>query len=132
MSRAVLWLRRDLRRTDLPALSAAAAEGTRHFLDRLLDGDVASNSHGWQWVTGTGTDASPYVPVFSPVTQGLRFDPDGAYVRRHIPELAHLPGATVHEPWRHPEGYAGGYERRIVDHEEERHVSLKRYKTLRR
>ena len=66
--------------------------GARHFLDQLIDGDVASNNHGWQWVAGTGTDASPYFRVFNPVTQGTKFDPDGDYVRRWVPELAHLPG----------------------------------------
>ena len=73
--------------------------GARHFLEHLVDGDIASNNHGWQWVAGTGTDASPYFRVFNPVTQGLRFDPDGDYVRRWVPELAHLPGAAAHEPW---------------------------------
>ena len=66
-------------------------EGARHFLDHLIDGDVASNNHGWQWVAGTGTDASPYFRVFNPVTQGKKFDPDGDYVRRWVPELAHSP-----------------------------------------
>ena len=62
--------------------------GARHFLDHLVDGDIASNNHGWQWVAGTGTDASPYFRVFNPVTQGQKFDPDGDYVRRWVPELA--------------------------------------------
>lgn len=106
--------------------------GARHFLDHLLDGDVASNSHGWQWVAGTGTDAAPYVRVFNPVTQGVRFDPDGDYVRRFVPELAHLPAAAAHEPWRHPDGYRGGYPTRIVDHEEQRRVALARYAAARR
>ena len=77
--------------------------GARHFLEHLVDGDIASNNHGWQWVAGTGTDASPYFRVFNPVTQGLRFDPDGDYVRRWVPELAHLPGPSAHEgrPGRH-------------------------------
>ena len=66
--------------------------GARHFLEHLVDGDLASNNHGWQWVAGTGTDASPYFRVFNPVTQGRRFDPDGDYVRRWVPELAHVPG----------------------------------------
>ncbi|HET7762415.1 MAG TPA: deoxyribodipyrimidine photo-lyase [Phycicoccus sp.] len=101
--------------------------GARHFLDHLVDGDVASNNHGWQWVAGTGTDASPYFRVFNPVTQGERFDPDGEYVRRWVPELAHLPGKAVHQPWEHPDGYAGGYPERIVDHAEERRVALDRY-----
>ena len=61
--------------------------GARHFLDHLVDGDIASNNHGWQWVAGTGTDAAPYFRVFNPVTQGQQFDPDGDYVRRWVPEL---------------------------------------------
>ena len=101
--------------------------GARHFLDLLVDGDVASNNHGWQWVAGTGTDASPYFRVFNPVTQGKKFDPDGAYVRRWVPELAHLPGATAHEPWTEDDGYAHGYPLRIVDHAEERREALERY-----
>ncbi len=102
--------------------------GARHFLEHLLDGDVASNNHGWQWVAGTGTDASPYFRVFNPVTQGERFDPSGDYVRRWVPELRHLPGQQVHQPWRHDGGYAHGYPRRIVDHAEERREALERYR----
>lgn len=101
--------------------------GARHFLDRLLDGDLASNSHGWQWVAGTGTDAAPYFRVFNPVLQGRRFDPDGDYVRRWVPELRHLPGAAVHEPWKRSDGFEHGYPERIVDHGEERRVALDRY-----
>ncbi|MDO5740755.1 MAG: deoxyribodipyrimidine photo-lyase [Ornithinimicrobium sp.] len=105
--------------------------GARWFLDRLLDGDVASNNHGWQWVAGTGTDAAPYFRVFNPVLQGERFDPDGDYVRRWVPELAHLPGAAVHQPWRHEQGYAHDYPRRIVDHAQERREALERYAAAR-
>lgn len=101
--------------------------GARHFLDHLADGDLASNSHGWQWVAGTGTDAAPYFRVFNPVSQARKFDPDGDYVRRWVPELAHLPGAAVHEPWRHPLGYEADYPRRIVDHDAERRDALARY-----
>jgi deoxyribodipyrimidine photo-lyase len=101
--------------------------GARHFLDLLVDGDVASNNHGWQWVAGTGTDASPYFRVFNPVTQGKRFDPDGAYVRRWVPELAHLSGKAAHEPWTADDGYAHGYPLRIVDHAAERREALERY-----
>ncbi len=100
--------------------------GARHFLDHLVDGDLASNSHGWQWVAGTGTDASPYFRVFNPVTQGKKFDPDGAYVRRWVPELAHLAGAAAHEPWTRHDGYAAGYCPRIVDHAQERVDALAR------
>ena len=100
--------------------------GARHFLDHLIDGDVASNNHGWQWVAGTGTDASPYFRVFNPVTQGEKFDADGDYVREWVPELAHLPGKAVHQPWEHPQGYVHGYPKRIVDHAEERREALRR------
>ena len=101
--------------------------GARHFLEHLVDGDLGSNNHGWQWVAGTGTDASPYFRVFNPVTQGKRFDPDGAYVRRWVPELAHLEGAAAHEPWKHDDGYAHDYPERIVDHAQERLEALARY-----
>ena len=101
--------------------------GARHFMARLRDGDLASNSHGWQWVAGTGTDAAPYFRIFNPVSQGQKFDPRGDYVRRWVPELRHLAGASAHEPWAHPQGYAGGYPPRIVDHAAERAESLRRY-----
>lgn len=101
--------------------------GARWFLERLLDGDIASNNHGWQWVAGTGTDAAPYFRIFNPVGQGLRFDPDGTYVRRWLPELRHLPGRAAHEPWRHPDGYLHDYPRRIVDLATERTIALDRY-----
>jgi deoxyribodipyrimidine photo-lyase len=101
--------------------------GARWFMQHLTDGDVANNSHGWQWVAGTGTDAAPYHRIFNPVSQGLRFDPDGDYVRRNVPELRHLSGASVHEPWRTPEGYAQGYPQRLVDHDVERREALARY-----
>lgn len=100
--------------------------GARHFLDHLLDADIASNSHGWQWVAGTGTDAAPYFRIFNPVRQGLRFDPHGDYVRRWIPELRHLRGAAAHEPWKHTDGQTEGYPDRIVDHDEERLDALAR------
>ncbi len=101
--------------------------GARHFLDHLVDGDLASNNHGWQWVAGTGTDAAPYFRVFNPITQGLKFDPRGDYVRRWVPELAHLSGKAVHEPWDAEGGYSHGYPQRIIDHAEERQVALERY-----
>ncbi|MGW7610151.1 cryptochrome/photolyase family protein [Streptomyces sp. NPDC054766] len=73
--------------------------GARHFLDLLVDGDVANNQLNWQWMAGTGTDSRPN-RVLNPVIQGRRFDPDGAYVRRWVPELAGLTGRAVHEPWK--------------------------------
>jgi deoxyribodipyrimidine photo-lyase len=101
--------------------------GARWFMRHLVDGDIASNSHGWQWTAGCGTDASPYFRIFNPITQGLRFDPDGEYVRRYVPELRQLVGEEAHEPWRFRDGCTLGYPERIVDHAEEREESLARY-----
>jgi deoxyribodipyrimidine photo-lyase len=106
--------------------------GARHFLGHLVDGDLASNNHGWQWVAGTGTDASPYFRVFNPVTQGRKFDPDGDYVRRWVPELRHVEGSAVHEPWKVANGYGHDYAQRIVDHDVERKEALSRYESARR
>ncbi len=108
------------------------ARGARHFLHWLRDGDLASNQHGWQWVAGTGTDAAPYFRVFNPVSQGLRFDPDGDYVRTYVPELAELAGPAVHEPWKATAGVPAGYPERIVDHGLERQEALGRYDRARR
>jgi deoxyribodipyrimidine photo-lyase len=105
--------------------------GARHFLEQLLDADIASNNHGWQWVAGTGTDAAPYFRIFNPVTQGRRFDPQGDFVRRWIPELAHVPGPAVHEPWNLPAGTAPDYPERIVDHAAERVKALRRLEVSR-
>ncbi|WP_089102750.1 cryptochrome/photolyase family protein [Streptomyces hyaluromycini] len=90
--------------------------GARHFLELLVDGDVANNQLNWQWVAGTGTDTRPN-RVLNPVAQARRYDPDGAYVRRWVPELAGLPGAKVHEPWKldGPERAALDYPEPIVD-----------------
>ena len=101
--------------------------GARHFMQHLRDGDLASNSHGWQWVAGTGTDPSPYFRVFNPVKQGRDHDPDGDYLRRWVPELRDLSPKEVHEPWRRPEGPPNGYPRPVVDHAEERREALRRY-----
>lgn len=77
--------------------------GERWFMQQLVDGDPASNNGGWQWTAGTGTDAAPYFRVFNPVSQGAKFDPDGAFVREWIPELRLVPNTYIHEPWKMPE-----------------------------
>ncbi|MBA2531555.1 MAG: deoxyribodipyrimidine photo-lyase [Nocardioidaceae bacterium] len=105
--------------------------GARHFMARLVDGDQASNAHGWQWVGGSGTDAAPYFRVFNPVTQAERFDPAGDYVRRYVPELVGVAGAAVHRPWRLSGGIPGGYPAPIVNHAEQRRVALSRYEAIR-
>jgi deoxyribodipyrimidine photo-lyase len=78
--------------------------GERWFMQQLLDGDPASNNGGWQWAAGTGTDAAPYFRVFNPTAQAQRHDPDGAYIRRWVPELAHVPEGWIHQPWEMPAG----------------------------
>jgi deoxyribodipyrimidine photo-lyase len=87
--------------------------GARWFLEQLVDGDMANNQHGWQWAAGCGTDAAPYFRVFNPTTQGDKFDPDGAYVRRWVPELSD-----------------DDYPEPIVDHATERKEALRRYSQL--
>lgn len=104
--------------------------GAQHFMDLLVDGDLASNVHGWQWVAGTGTDASPYFRIFNPVTQGKKFDSDGQYIRKWVPELRNLDVRFVHEPWKCPDGIPPGYVPPMVDHDVERKESLARYAAL--
>jgi deoxyribodipyrimidine photo-lyase len=92
--------------------------GQDHFLDVLVDGDLANNAGNWQWVAGTGTDTRPN-RVFNPLRQAKRFDPHGDYVRRYVPELAGIEGAAVHEPWRlEVAGEARDYPPPLVDHDE--------------
>jgi deoxyribodipyrimidine photo-lyase len=100
-------------------------EGARHYLDLLLDGDLANNNLNWQWVAGTGTDTNPH-RIFNPTVQGKRFDPDGEYVRRYVPELAALRGAATHEPDASVRR-AYGYPAPIVDH----HLAIEQYKQRR-
>ncbi|MFD3540452.1 cryptochrome/photolyase family protein [Streptomyces sp. NPDC058662] len=83
--------------------------GARHFLDLLVDGDLANNQLNWQWVAGTGTDTRPN-RVLNPVRQGLRYDPEGSYVHRWVPELAGLAAPRVHEPWRLPASERARYD----------------------
>ena len=82
--------------------------GARHFMHWLVDGDLASNQHGWQWVAGCGTDAAPYFRVFNPTTQGQKFDPKGEYVRRWVAELREVEDQYIHEPAARPDGLPEG------------------------
>ena len=100
--------------------------GARYFEQQLTDFDPATNSHGWQWTAGCGTDASPYYRVFNPILQGTKFDPNGDYVRKFVPELAHIEGPSIHEPWELIDGYVNGYPDRIIDHSQERDEALAR------
>ena len=109
--------------------------GARWFWDCLLDADLANNTLGWQWSAGTGADAAPYFRIFNPVAQARRFDPDGHYVRRWLPELAALPDAALFAPWEHPEllrRLAPAYPQRpIVDLSQSRAAALAAYRALR-
>jgi deoxyribodipyrimidine photo-lyase len=105
--------------------------GARHFMRWLVDGDLASNQHGWQWTAGCGTDAAPYFRIFNPTTQGRRFDPEGAYIRRHVAELGDTEAPDVHEPWTIDGGPPNGYPMPLVDHAEERREALRRYDAVR-
>jgi deoxyribodipyrimidine photo-lyase len=100
--------------------------GAAWFEENLTDFDPASNAHGWQWTAGCGTDASPYYRVFNPILQGYKFDPRGDYVRKYVPELAHILDDGIHEPWNRLDGLVHGYPAPIVDHSVERDESLAR------
>jgi len=104
--------------------------GADFFMEHLVDFDVASNAHGWQWTAGCGTDASPYYRVFNPIEQGKRFDVNGDYIRKYVPELAHLSSEEIHEPWEFLDGYSKGYPERIVNHATERLESLARLEEI--
>ncbi|SER12589.1 cryptochrome/photolyase family protein [Microlunatus flavus] len=106
-------------------------DGAAWFMEHLHDGDVANNQLNWQWVAGCGNDPSPFYRVFNPVLQSQKFDPDGAYIRRWVPELGALTGPHVHEPWLAPGGPPAGYPGPVVDHKAERLEALDRYQQVR-
>ncbi len=113
--------------------------GETVFMQGLIDGDPANNNGGWQWTAGTGTDAAPYFRVLNPTRQAKRFDPDGEYVRRYVPELRDVPAERIHEPWRMTEEEQRGAGCRLgsdypaprVDHHERRELMLERYRRSR-
>jgi len=90
-------------------------EGERWFWDCLCDADIASNAASWQWVAGSGADASPYYRIFNPMIQGAKFDPEGAYVKRWVPELRGVSDVMIHTPWE-MDVPPRGYPKPIVDH----------------
>ena len=105
--------------------------GEDWFWDTLCDADVANNPAGWQWVAGSGADAAPYFRVFNPFLQGEKFDPQGAYVRRYVPELANVPDAFVHRPWEAPRGVVPpAYPAPIVEHGNARERALRAFASL--
>ena len=104
--------------------------GERHFMRELVDGDMANNNGGWQWIASTGVDAQPYFRILNPVLQGERHDPEGAYVRRWVPELRRVPGRYIHRPWD-ASSPPSGYPSRIVDHGRERAMALEIFRNRR-
>ncbi|MDR6936047.1 deoxyribodipyrimidine photo-lyase [Luteibacter sp. 3190] len=106
--------------------------GAKWFWDTLVDADLANNAMGWQWVAGSGADAAPYFRIFNPVTQSEKFDPDGAYIRRWVPELAKAPGRLVHAPWEDADFLRrSGYPKPIVDLKSSREDALTAYRQSR-
>lgn len=119
-------------------LMIAWQEGEKWFWDTLVDADLANNCLGWQWVAGCGADAAPFFRIFNPITQGLKFDPEGLYVRRFVPELKNLPDEWIHTPWLAPSevlekaGIVLGksYPFPIVNHDEVRKAALHAYQEM--
>jgi deoxyribodipyrimidine photo-lyase len=115
-------------------------EGAGWFWDTLVDADLANNTLGWQWTAGCGADAAPYFRVFNPVLQGEKFDPDGDYVRKWVPELAKLPNKWLHQPWTAPEqvltqssvSMGKSYPQPIVDHARARQRALEALSSIKR
>lgn len=108
--------------------------GERYFISQLIDGDLAANNGGWQWAASTGTDAAPYFRIFNPTTQGQRFDATGEFIRQWLPELAVVPGKSIHEPWVWADktGETLDYPRPIVDHKQARVATLAAYEAARK
>ena len=115
--------------------------GERWFEHELADADLANNNGGWQWAAGTGPDAAPFFRIFNPSLQSKKFDSEGAYIRRYVPELARVPAGKIHEPWTMTDseqresrcriGTGCDYPAPIVDHAREREVALARFARLR-
>ena len=106
-------------------------QGARWFWDTLVDADIASNSASWQWVAGCGADAAPYYRIFNPVLQGQKFDPEGDYVRRWVPELSDVPKNFIHAPWEMPNPPAT-YPKPMVNHDAARKAALEALKSIKR
>lgn len=114
-------------------------EGEKWFWDCLIDADLASNSASWQWIAGSGADATPYFRIFNPIIQGLKFDPEGKYTKKYLPELSRLPNKFLYNPWEAPQDILDSaniilgkdYPKPIVNLKESRDKALKAFETIR-
>jgi len=105
--------------------------GEKYFMQQLIDGDIAANNGGWQWSASTGTDAAPYFRVFNPLSQSQRFDPEGKFIRKFIPELIECDNKTIHNPWDSKQTPKNlNYPKPIVDLKETRKIAIERFKNL--
>jgi deoxyribodipyrimidine photo-lyase len=113
--------------------------GEAWFAEKLLDFDLAANNGGWQWAASTGCDAQPWFRIFNPVTQSEKFDPDGRFIRRYLPELAQVPAKFIHAPWTMDAAIQAAcgvmigrdYPTPVVDHAAARECTLTRFKAVR-
>lgn len=113
-------------------------DGEKWFMENLVDGDPAANNGGWQWSAGVGTDAAPYFRIFNPVTQSIKFDPQGEYIRTWVPELRQVPDKYIHTPWEMPETLQKAlncrigidYPEQIVDHQEAKQKTLAAFRGM--
>jgi deoxyribodipyrimidine photo-lyase len=113
-------------------------KGAEWFWDTLVDADLACNTQGWQWTAGCGADAAPYFRIFNPTSQSTKFDPDGNYIRKWVPELKNLDPPHLFEPWNAPENILArsgvqlgeNYPNPIVDHTMARNRALAAYKSI--
>lgn len=108
-------------------------EGERYFMSQLIDGDLAANNGGWQWAASSGNDAAPYFRIFNPTTQGERFDKEGEFIRKWLPELKAVPDKFIHQPhdWAEKNGVSLDYPPPVVDHKEARKRTLSAFEAAR-
>ena len=114
--------------------------GEAYFAEKLNDFDLSANNGGWQWVASSGCDAQPYFRIFNPVSQSEKFDPQGKFIRRYLPQLSELPAPAIHAPWNTGDleleaagvRLGGNYPRPLVTHEEARALTMQRYAVVRK
>jgi deoxyribodipyrimidine photo-lyase len=115
-------------------------EGEKYFKDTLLDYDLANNIAGWQWIAGCGADAAPYFRIFNPMIQGEKFDPDGIFVKKWLPNLNNIPKKYIHRPWEIPKDISEeigfnlnkDYFAPIVDHQQARESALRAFESIKK